>query len=193
MPLSLASGAQRVEPGEWAPHLAQIIITMSAGSEFCTNKYHSVWSLMSFGHYSLYDKCKLPSHQMKMFPESQETTLSGNIYVNADKSLTRTNIESPTLCRAVNVVGTNLNLVTCGFIVLFMKTFINVLSWGSILQFCNITRSHPHMSHLEPLTGHLYHRRSSHCPRSLPRHQEPLDLGWSSVPKYCHKNLNVRF
>ena len=117
-----------MEPREWAPHLAQIIITMSAGSEFCTNKYHSVWSLMFFGHYSSYDKCKLPSHQMKMFPESQKTTLDGNIYVNADKSLTRTNIESPTLCRAVNVVGTNLNLVTCGFIVLFMKTFINVLS-----------------------------------------------------------------
>ena len=105
-----------------------------------------------------------PSQQMKMFLESQKTTLGGNINVNADKSLTRTNIESQTLCRAVNVVGTNLNLVTCGFIALFMKTFINVLSWGSILQFCNITRSHPHMSHSEPLICHPYHMMSSHWP-----------------------------
>ena len=105
-----------------------------------------------------------PSHKMKMFLESQKTTLSDNINVNADKSLTRTNIQSQTLCRAVNVVGTNLNLVTCGFIALFMKTFINVLSWGSILQFCNITQSHPHMSHSEPLMCHPYHMRSSHWP-----------------------------
>ena len=99
-----------------------------------------------------------------MFLESQKTTLSDNINVNADKSLTRKKIQSQTLCRAVNVVGTNLNLVTCGFIALFMKTFINVLSWGSILQFCNITQSHPHMSHSEPLMCHPYHMMSSHWP-----------------------------
>ena len=71
-----------------------------------------------------------------MFLESQKTTLGGNINVNADKSLTRTNIESQTLCRAVNVVGTNLNLVTCGFIALFMKTFINYMKYHQEPQLC---------------------------------------------------------
>ena len=132
------------------------------------------------------------SLQMKMFPESQKTTLGAiltSVLINLWSLLSRTNTESQTLGRAVNVVGTNLNLVTCGFIVLFMKTFINVLSRA---PFCNCASS-PHPVcvtspvTLRPLIGHLHHPLSSDCPRSLAGYQDTLDLGRSSVPKYCHK------